>query len=412
MSNNDLEALDSSQAAPRVASWALRPLIRVGRRLSNRRGFVGILGTAILTNARFALGAFETIIAVCLSVGMTPVFWHFLSTEHEFYLKLLGAASYAGSIAWTWKVSVASRDREALLQIMLSFGRLLKGDGIDKQAAIYQYLVERYKWCDCTGAFNPIETIKVTSENCKKQDTLEVEKYYGNHGKTAADWLCVIFSDRNTAFFDPERFGTWLCYFHGFNRRKQPTDRITRIFSTPVKFRNGHPAWDDDSVAPLSHEDRFALLAYLFINRSVGVDTKLHCFDPTEAGNSDFFHCGDYVLVYDPAAPDHRRGETLFVAIPGNETECLRLEGRTVWTETFRFEFYNRLTEGHGPRKQDRIVDAATDQAVPLAALLGQLDVNSRWGTIEEAIREFPDEFSGEEIGRLRNRWSEWFPAT
>lgn len=305
-------------------------------------------------------------------------------------------------------VSVRCQDRDALRRTMLDLGKLLGGKNtINKDAASYKYLVECYQTGQAATS-KPTNTIQAAAE-CKNESTSRIQEHYRSH-YTASDWLCVIFAKPDAELMRDDQFGAWLEYFHGFDRRMKPADRIIRVFSTPVAFPVSPkgPCW---SIGYLNEEQRFRLLVYLFINWAVGVETKLHCFDPTQDENSDFFHEADYVLVHDPTQEKDHNGETLFIAIPGNERKCLRLSGRTIWSDVFEFEFYNRLTKGHGTRECDCIKDATTDNALELSLVLGLSRLKGKWIEVSKAILTHNSSFSGLELSRLQRRWEEWFPT-
>lgn len=386
--------------------------IEVAKRKSRKPGFSGVSWLAIESFLRFLLNTTDFFTAILLSAGIVPV-WrlYFEKSEDPTIWKIFVTAFCCAGIVWTWRIAVRSNDLDAVRAMILDFGKFLSGSRISKDAPTYKYLVGEYMSGYCTSRNNPIRTIRAACV-CEEQDTFSVQNYYENHGRTATDWLCVMRAKRATAFLEASQFGAWLVYFHGFNRATQPTDRISRIFSTPVPFPGtpAGPKWCDSDG--LLVDERFRLLAYLFINRSVGVDTKLHCFDPSQDGNLDFFHEADYILVHDPLCENFGACETLFIAIPGNERKCLRLNGRTIWSEAFRFEFYNRITQAHGSRQCDCIEDATTEKASRLAAMLGlSCNLRERWPEVKGAISAHSTNFPTSELHRLERRWGEWFPV-
>lgn len=186
-----------------------------------------------------------------------------------------------------------------------------------------------------------------------------------------------------------------------------------RVFSTPVTFpeESAGPVWDETKFA-LDENERFMLLAYLFMNRAVGVETKLHCFDPERDTETPFFQEADYVLVFDPASDSEQSCETLFIAVPGAAQKCLRLNGRSIWTETFRFEFYNRLTCGYKhTRDCDSIDDVTTANALKVADRMQLANLNCRWPEVSAPLKKYNPNFSPSELERLATRWNQWFPA-
>jgi len=388
----------------RIAQAEAKPL---------KHGIPGALGALRLAGLRFFLGLVETLIFAVLSPAVGYVLWSYFSASSDaLWLKLYSLAGCLSLLAWTWTASVRSRDRDSLGKILIDFGKLLKGERITESTQAYQYLLAQYRQGRCSESDNPLKTIAATHK-CESKPTSSIQEYYSDRRKTAADWLCVISAKKGTTFLQSKNFGKWLAYFHGFDHSKQPTDRIVRLFSTPVAFPEESigPAWGEANYA-LDEDERFMLLAYLFMNRAVGVETKLHCFDPTRDTNTPFFQEADYVLVFDPASDNDENCETLFIAAPGAAQTCWRLKGRSIWTETFRFEFYNRLTYGHKhTRECDSIDDVASASASEVAGRLQLANLNSRWPEVSDSLKKYNPNFASNELDKLAARWNKWFPA-
>jgi hypothetical protein len=406
-----LAPLDPGSAASQFFHAALKTPIQLAHSKSRQPGLKGIFWCALGSALRFILKAGQLFTTLFLSVGIIPVWRVYLEKgPGTASAKAIQTIICAISICWTYCISVRSKDSKAMLAMMLDFGKLLNGDRINRDAPTYRYLVEQYQSGHCTPLSNAILTIRAACR-CEEQNTFTIQDYYQKHGKTATDWLCVIHAKQGASLLGPTHFGAWLVYFYGFNRAIQPTDRISRVFSVPTSFPEtpSGPSWGDKNY--LGDGERFRLLAHLFINRSAGVDTKLHCFDPSKDGNSDFFHEADYILISDPVCENSHSCETLFVAIPGNESKCLRLLGKTIWSEAFRFEFYNRITQAHGSRQCDCIEDATTEKAGKIAHLLGlsPSTLKDRWPEVKNAIESHLFDFPSNDLKRLERRWAEWF---
>lgn len=417
---NPSHPLDAASSSARVR-WFFRSLIEKRIAQAESSPPRGIIDNFRLAWWRFLLGAVETLIGAVLAPGIAVVLWSYctastadgsvLSRIIASMLKIYGACSCIVLLFWTWHTAIRSRDRESLSKLLVDLGNLLSGSRMTERAHAYRYLLAQYREGRYSKFENPLNTIAATHK-CELKPTSFIQEYYSERRKTAADWLCVISARKDTDFLQKKNFGRWLSYFIGFDHHKQPTDRIIRVFSTPVTFPEDSvgPAWDRSTYG-LTEEERFMLLAYLFVNRAAGVETKLHCFDPVRDTDTPFFQEADYVLVFDPASESEQCCDLLFIAEPGDAQTCRQLNGKSVWTEAFRFEFYNRLTYGHRrTRKCDLIEDVTTANAAEVARTLHLSNLSRRWHEVSSSLKEYNPNFSRNDLRSLARRWNQWFP--
>lgn len=227
-----------------------------------------------------------------------------------------------------------------------------------------------------------------------------------------------------------DEFESQLRYYIKFDRQRNPRDRITRVFSVPVKLKEGVPVWLSDNQkswggAP-DELQRMRLALFLWINKAFGVDTKLHLFDPNpdydldldtkSAGDLHFFQCADYVLCLEPSNDEPKEKNVLFIAKPEKETECIKIIGNAGICNLFQYEFYARLTHGHNSeRTDDRIFEVFRSDWPKILLILGlesKIDDLGRLliSSIESCI-DFPSpgrKWEAPDVDRIKDRWEEW----
>jgi hypothetical protein len=165
------------------------------------------------------------------------------------------------------------------------------------------------------------------------------------------------------------------------------------------------------------------LFLFLWLNRAYGVDTKLHLFDPTQTvlKPPTFFEAADYVVCQEPTRPVTEERDTLFVAIPGDEEQCLQITNRPHLCTLFRFEFFSRLSGGHDiDNKSHMMFDVVRFKikAIREILCLSSIPTERLWAVLEEAMNAQVAESATRDLWsesctkRLEARWREWFPAT
>lgn len=158
-----------------------------------------------------------------------------------------------------------------------------------------------------------------------------------------SSYLCVIHADKNSLFMNEGETKIWMQYFYKFScsvdRYWLPTSRLFTFVPDGM-----------------TTNQRLVLLYYLLINRSIGVDTWLLKVDKPNDVHSYIFGA-DYVLTVSPTAslngdPNNKPPtRKLYVAIPGDEKECLVSVNDDVCS-AFELDFYARILDG---KSQDDI---------------------------------------------------------
>ncbi len=308
-----------------------------------------------------------------------------------------------------------SRDRRELLALCRDGFRLSNPSLEVGDLATFRTSAEQFRCGICKKRNMPLvlEAKLYPEGNHRRVATQSIAQFYENgiRGDYAAEYLCVIYADQRTKLLDPSTLRDQFGYFARFDRSLNAKDRMTRVFSVPARL-----AEPTNTFSCLLNQDRREMLfVLLWLNRSVGIETKLHLFRPHAHGgdgsadyDAAFFEAADYVLCRRPTHYEVAERNVLFVAVPGNERECVELRGPIC--RIFQYEFFSRLSASYNSgHKTDQIWDVTKGNAVELRRVLS-VDVARCGVRALRAIAGFSESFPAQG-SKLRARWMEFASA-
>lgn len=313
-----------------------------------------------------------------------------------FFIITVGAKDHTHSLLIA-KCSYLDSQNKLLYEIRKDVIALLAGARSAK-TGVYDWLYNAYKApgannCDLVKALDCLNKY-ANPGGLQETETKEITKDYRNNN-TASEYLCVIYANKTSKFMDKEQFVKQIAYYRAFDTKDKPRDRIVRIFSVPStkEPNNGGYKWDES----LDEQQRMRLAIYLFINRSFGVETKLHLFVP-EKTRSKYFLSADYVLKVSPTEPTSQY--KLYIAKPGKETSCYVIESSdSIVCQSFETEYYTRLHGGHDPNTNLEEEELFNVTKYNWPTILDKLSLTEdRWGELLDMLNTAIQECIEEKI--------------
>lgn len=214
----------------------------------------------------------------------------------------------------------------------------------EKGRELYKWFYDEFKAKDSAKIFLT-EVVGKICQDSEKKATSSISSYYRDCTSRieTTDFLCVIYAHKDTVFLSKNEFNKQISYYRGFDVKTNPRDRVARIFSVAANCTE-EGSWNFDSSLDNDQRKRLAIL--LWVNSAFGINTKLHIFNPLES-QGKFLFSADYVLCLSPLAEELKKKQILFVAIPGEENNCLQISGHRIICNIFQEDFYSRISEGH-----------------------------------------------------------------
>ncbi len=331
---------------------------------------------------------------------------------------------------WYWKVAYDSREYTNAKHLLAKLIESNASGSHDLHLELFNYVATKYQiGVDKIKVEMPVEFIVdvlCNNKDIERLETSQLTERVCNSARTATDFLCVISAHSKTKFLQAEHFDSQLRYYKKFDRVERPRDRITRVFSVPVNLSEGQAIWCDDQKCTysLGEQQREMLAIFLWVNQYIGIDTKLHFFNPSLFDSArkervpQFFEGADYVLSREPAQLELHKQHVLFIAYPDNETECVEIKNNAGICRLFQYEFYSRLTNAHDSgSSSERIYEVRRDDWTPILKAL-KLDSCKNRSMLKEkliatvkasaAMDTSGKKWANDEAILVGNRWDEW----
>ncbi len=367
-----LEGLSKRLRASRSPSW--RWLWRPISWLAGRIEFILYVGVGIIAVASALLWGPDVMAAITAAIA------------------------YVVAVNWAVIEQARARSRKAVYGLLRDFARNPAAQSKEREMMRCTTTLRTSFW----WIADPKPTKTATSFAWRVASTFDrapelgtiSDHYFGNEER-ARDYLCVICANHTTQFLKPGTLSLQVAYFGSFRRSEMPRNRLTRVFSVPVAFTNeDHPStsWE---TSGFSREMRQQLFAILWLNDTVGVDTKLHVFDPSHQECQDFFQAADYVICHDLTCDDPEERYTIFLLKPDEERRTSKLTGHDLYS-VFQCEFYQRVSGHWNPTEEAKtrelISEVCVRKAGPVMDLLGL--------TLKECSDVIGEVISGESPGK------------